>query len=67
VKATPKRKTADSVEQTLLHARACGLSLKEAAAKSGIPYQTLYAASRRLGLVIAKVYRPRTVKGKVRL
>jgi hypothetical protein len=67
VKATPKRKTADSVEQTLLQARACGLSLKEAAAKSGIPYQTLYAACRRLGLVIAKVYRPRTVKGKVRL
>jgi hypothetical protein len=67
VKATPKRKTDESVEATLLKARACGLTLKEAAFKSGIPYQTLYAASRRLGLVIAKVYRPRTVKGKVRL
>jgi hypothetical protein len=67
VKATPKRKTSDSVEQTLLKARASGLSLRQAAAVSGIPYPTLYAGSRRLGITIAKVYRPRTVKGKVRL
>jgi hypothetical protein len=67
IKPTPKRKTTASVEQTLLQARACGLTLREAAEKSGIPYPTLYGASRRLGLTIAKVYRPRTVKGKVRL
>jgi len=67
IKATPERKTTDSVEQTLLKARACGLTLRQAAAESGIPYPTLYAGSRRLGIRIAKVYRPRTVKGKVRL
>ena len=66
IKSTPKRKTSASVEQVLVHGRANGLNLREIAKQSGISYQTLYAATRRLGLVLTKVYSPRQPKGSKR-
>jgi hypothetical protein len=55
--------SADIVREAAAH----GVTLRKAAEAHGVSYQTLYAASRRIGVRVARAYRPRTVKGKVRL
>ena len=74
-KPVPERPTSKPIdgkrlssEEVVLIAMRDGLTLKQAESDYGIPYQTLYHATRRLKVKVTKQYKPRgEQKGKVRL
>jgi len=74
-KPVPERPTSKPIdgkrlssEEVVMIAMRDGLTLKQAEADYGIPYQTLYHATRRLKVKVTKQYKPRSEqKGKVRL